>query len=80
MEVCHCLLRHNSFLLPYRPVLLRHCGLRQIEHVDIGHKRRGFVHRIELNGVVQEEEIRLVARVAFHLADHRLLLRPIRGA
>jgi hypothetical protein len=30
-------------------------------------------HRIELNGIVQEEEIGLLMRVPLHLADERLL-------
>ena len=43
-------------------------------------KRHGLVHRKELNGVVQEEEIGVVAGVPFHLADQRLLALAIHRA
>ena len=75
------LLVYGGLLLPHRPVLLRHRGLGEVEHrAHIRHKLHGFVHRIEFNGVVQEEKIRLVVRVPFHLADQRLLVLPIHGA
>ena len=43
------------------------------------HKLHGFVHRIEGNRIVQEEEIRLVTGVPLHLPDEPLLLFPIHG-
>jgi hypothetical protein len=59
-------------------VLLRHRGLGEVEgSINIRHKFHGFVHCIEFNGVVQEEKIRLVVYVPFHLANQRLLLLPI---
>ena len=65
----------------YRPVLLRHRSLDEIEErADIGHKLDGLIHRIEPDGIVQEEEIRLVTAVPFHLMDQRLLLLPIHAA
>jgi len=63
------------------PTLLGHRGLGEGESpCHIRHKRHRLVHRIELNGIVQEKKIRLVAGVPFHLADHPLLLFPVCGA
>src|SRR5215510_12149218 len=41
------------------------------------HKFHSFVRRVELNGIVQEEKIRPVVDVPFHLANQRLLFLPI---
>ena len=43
------------------------------------HKLHGFVHCIELDRIVQEEEIRLLVGVPLHLADQSLLLLSIHG-
>src|SRR5712692_2295829 len=57
-------------LLPHRPMLLRYRGLIELENRGhIRHKLYGFVRRIELNGAVQEEEVRLFGSVPLHLAD-----------
>jgi hypothetical protein len=62
-------------------VLLRHTGLGEVEYsIFIRHEFHGFVDRVEFNGIVEEEKIRLVTGVSFHLADQRLLLLPIHGA
>jgi hypothetical protein len=75
------LLGHSSLLFGYRPVLIRHRGLGEIEkRADIGYKLDGLVHRVEADGVLQEEEIRLVTAMPFHLTDQRLLLLPIHAA
>src|SRR5713101_1735471 len=75
------LLLPGGLLLAHRPVLLRHRGLGEVEYsIYIRHEFHGFVHRIEFNGIVQEEKIRLVVGMPFHLADQRLLLLPIHGA
>lgn len=70
--------RHGGLLLAYRPVLLGHRGLGENEvATHMRHELHCLVHRIELNGIVQEEKIRLVMRVTFHLAHQRLLVRPL---
>jgi len=64
--------------LPQRPVLIGHRGLGQVENRGlIRHKLHSFVHSIELNGVVQEEEIGLVVGMPFHLLKEHPLFRPI---
>ena len=56
------LLLHRSLLLAHRPVLLRHGHLSKIEQRGhMRHKLHGFVHRIEANGIVEEEEKRKYA-------------------
>ena len=78
--VLTCQLRLYA-ILPHRPVLIGHRGLGQNEASGhIRHKRHGLVHRIELNGVVQEEEIGLVTGVPFHLTDQGLLALAIHRA
>ena len=55
-----------------------HPGFGQLEQRGhIGDKLDGFVDCEELNRVVQEEKIGLVARVPFHLPDRLLLVLPI---
>jgi len=72
-----CSLRRLSLLLAHRPVLSHHRSLGEIERcAHIWHEFHGFVHRVEFNRVVQEEEIRLVMGVPFHLADQCLLIIP----
>ncbi len=72
------LLDRGRLLLAQRPMLVRHTGLSQFEQRGhIRDKLHGLVDRKELNGVVQEEKIRLVAGVPFHLAEQRLLLVPV---
>jgi hypothetical protein len=62
-------------------VLRHHPGLGQFEQcAHLGHKLHGFVDRKELNGVVQKEEIGLIVRAPFHLADRLLLVFPIHRA
>src|SRR2546428_1585121 len=74
------LLLHGCLVLLYRPVLRCHPGLIQGENrADIRHKLHCLVHRIELNGVVQEEEICLLVGVPFHLADQRPLVLAVHG-
>ena len=64
------LLARGRLLFAQRPMLVRHTGLSQFEQRGhIRDKLHGLVDRKKLNGVVQEEEIRLVARVPFHLAN-----------
>ena len=46
----------------------------------IGDKVAGFVDREQLNGVVQEAKVRLVACVSFHLADRLLLVLSVHRA
>ena len=75
------LLGHDNLLFAYRPVLLRYRSLDEIEErTDIGHKLDGLVYRIKADGVVEEEEIRLVTAMPFHLVDQPLLLLPIHTA
>ena len=74
------LLGHGSLLLAYRPVLLRHTSFGKVEHGHIRYKGHGLVHRVELNGIVQKEEIGVLMRVPFHLANQCLLLLPVHSA
>jgi hypothetical protein len=50
------------------------------DRVDIRHKLYCLVHGMQLNGVVQEEERRLVLGMSLHLAEQRLLLLPMHCA
>jgi len=55
-------------------MLLHHPRLG--EHEIAAHMRyrfHGFVHRIQIDGIVQKEKIRLIMGVPFHLADDALL-------
>lgn len=72
---------YDSLLsLPYRPMLFRHRNLGKTEQRGyMRHKLHGFVHRVEADGIVQEEEIRLVMGVPLHLPDQPLLLLPVHG-
>ena len=58
MESCHGLLLSGGSLRADRPVLLRHRGLGEVERcTHIRNEVHRFVHRVEFNGVIQEEKI-----------------------
>jgi len=59
-------------------MFIRYGSFVQLEHpIRIGHEFDRFVHRIELNGIIQEEKVGLLARVLFHLVDQYPLLVAI---
>lgn len=46
------LLAYGGLLLPYRPMLIRHRGLNEMQHsIDVWHKLYRLVHRVELDRV-----------------------------
>ena len=62
-------------------MLVCHRGLVELERqAPIWHKLHGLVDRIEPNGIVEEQEIRLIPGVPLHLMDQRSLLFPIHRA
>ena len=68
------LLLPDSFLLAHGPVLRRDGGLCEVQNPrPIRHKRHRLVHRVELDGIVQEEKQGLGVGIPFHLLEEPAL-------
>ena len=68
----------TSLLLTHRPVLFRHRGFGEVENPGlIRHKRHGLVHRIEIDGVVQEKKQGVGVGILLHLLQEQALLLTV---